>query len=331
MDFMPANLPPQYIEAEKRYRDAKTPEAKVEILEEMLMIMPKHKGTDKLRADLRRRIAKFKSQAQHKKGVSKRDTAYSIDKEGAAQVIIVGPPNVGKSSLVAALTNASPEVTDFPHSTWNPTPGMAPYENIQFQLIDTPPISRDYRDPWMADLIRRADIVVILLDLQQNTLQGFEDSLFALEQIRAFPEGLPIPKDLHKRPFIKKVLVVVNKMDELEDVEDYEVFVELAEVKLPCMGISIHKGHNLKDFLENLYKLSGIVRTYTKAPGKDPDLTAPFVLHKGSTLEDLAGKIHKDFVDKLKYAKIWGMGVYDGQMVQRDYVLQDGDVIEIHI
>ena len=89
---MPANLPPMYFDAEKRFRDAKTPESKIEALEEMLTIMPKHKGTDKLRADLRRRIAKLKEQAQQKKGGARRDLAYVLEKEGAAQVIVSRRP-----------------------------------------------------------------------------------------------------------------------------------------------------------------------------------------------------------------------------------------------
>ena len=144
---MPANLPPNYFEAERRYREAKEPAEKVKALEEMLTIMPKHKGTDKLRAGLRRKISTFKTQTLKKKGVSRRDSAYSIDREGAAQVIVVGPPNSGKSSLLAGLTNAKPEVNSFPHSTWKPTPGMVPYENIQFQLVDTPPLTMDYVEP----------------------------------------------------------------------------------------------------------------------------------------------------------------------------------------
>ncbi len=328
---MPANLPPNYFEAEKRYREAKSPEAKVEILEKMLTIMPKHKGTDKLRAGLRRKISKFKAQSQKKKRISKRETAYSMEREGAAQVVVVGPPNVGKSSLIAALTNASPEVTDFPHSTWKPTPGMAPYENIQFQLIDTPPITREYIDPWMADLIRRADIVVLFLDLQRDTLEQSENTLSILQELRIYPEGVTIPEDLQKPPFVKKMLVVVNKMDEAEDEEDYEVFLELSDIKLPSLGISILTGRNLKAFIEKIYEISEIIRVYTKAPGKEPDMNAPFVLSKDSILEELAAKIHKDFTNKLKFAKIWGKTVFDGRMVQRDYILQDGDVVEIHI
>nr|MBC8392594.1 50S ribosome-binding GTPase [Deltaproteobacteria bacterium] len=173
---MPANLPPNYFEAEKRYREAKTPEEKIEHLEEMLTIMPKHKGTDKLRADLRRKISKFKSQSQQKKGASRRDTAYTIEKEGASQIAIIGPPNTGKSSLVSSLTNATPEVADFPHTTWKPTPGMVDFENIQFQLIDTPPITKEYVDPWMGNLMQRADVIAIILDLQSYPLKQYEDA-----------------------------------------------------------------------------------------------------------------------------------------------------------
>jgi uncharacterized protein len=328
---MPANLPPTYFDAEKRFREAKTPESKIETLEEMLTIMPKHKGTDKLRADLRRRIAKLKEQAQQKKGGARRDTAYLIEREGASQIAVIGAPNTGKSALVSALTNANPEVADFPHTTWKPTPGMAPYENIQFQLVDTPPISREYLDPWMADLMRRADLLLVMLDLHDDPLQQLEETLAVLEDLRIFPEGFPVPGDLKKPPFIKKTLIVMNKVDNENHLEDFRAFLELTEVKLPSIGISLRGGRNLKGLLELLYQLAGIIRVYTKIPGKEPNRSAPFVLAKMTTLEELAGKIHKDFVNRFKFAKIWGPSVYDGQMVQRDYILRDGDVVEIHL
>jgi uncharacterized protein len=202
---MPANLPPMYFEAEKRFREAKTPEGKIEALEEMLAIMPKHKGTDKLKADLRRKIAKLKDESQQKKGGARSATPYAITKEGVGQIAVVGPPNTGKSSLVARLTNAKPEVGDFPHTTWKPTPGMVPYENIQFQLIDTPPISNEYTDPLMVDLLRRADILVIMLDLKADVLLQVEETLAILAEWRIFPEGTPVPEDLRKPPFMKKM------------------------------------------------------------------------------------------------------------------------------
>jgi uncharacterized protein len=328
---MPANLPPMYYDAEKRFREAKTSESKIEALEEMLTIMPKHKGTDKLRADLRRRIAKLKELAQQKKGGSRRDAAYMIEKEGAGQVILIGPPNTGKSALVAALTNASPEVAEFPHTTWKPMPGMAPYENIQFQLVDTPPITRDYLDPWMSDLMRRADMLLVLVDLHDDPLEQLEETLAVLQGLRIFPAGFSVPADLKKQPFIKKILVVVNKVDSENHLEDYHAFLELAEMNLPCIWVSSRTGRNLNGLLQTLYELSGVIRVYTKSPGKEPNKTAPFVLPEMTTLEELASKIHKDFVSKLKFAKIWGSGIFGGQMVQRDYILQDGDVVEIHI
>lgn len=328
---MPANLPPPYFEAEKRYREAKTPEAKIEALEEMLTIMPKHKGTDKLRADLRRKIAKFKSEAQSRKSAGRKGVSYTIDKEGAAQIVVVGPPNVGKSSLVGVLSNASPEVAEFPHTTWKPTPGMAPYENIQFQLVDTPPISKSYIDPWMADLIRKTDVVMIMVDLKADPLQQLDDTLQVLEELRVFPEGKPLPPDLLKKPFFKKMLVVVNKVDTASDFEDFLAFLELSQCSLPCLGVSTATGRELHALLDKIFELSGVIRVYTKAPGKEPDKSAPFVLPKKSTLQDLAEKIHKDFVEKLKFARIWGNAVFDGQMVQKDYELQDGDVVEFRI
>jgi len=328
---MPANLPPPYFEAEKRYREGKTSEEKIEALEEMLMIMPKHKGTDKLRADLRRRIAKHKSEAQQKKGSTKGGTAYSIEREGAAQVIIVGVPNVGKSSIVAALTNAKPEVADFPHSTWKPTPGMADFENIQFQLIDTPPVPTEFVDPGLADLLRRTDIIVAVVDIQGDPLQQMEDTMIFLNALRIYPPGVPTAADLKKAPFIKKVLLSVNKVDDESAKEDYIAFQELCELPFPSVPISVRAGYNLLEFLRKIYELADIIRVYTRSPGKEPDFESPFVLPGNSTLEELAEEIHKDFVTKLKFAKVWGKSVFGGQMVQRDYVLHDGDIVEIHI
>jgi uncharacterized protein len=328
---MPANLPPHYFEAERRFREAKTPEDKIEALEEMLAIMPKHKGTDKLKAMLRERISKFKDQAQKKKGAARQKTAYDIEKEGPAQTVIIGPPNTGKSSLVKLITNASPEVADFPHTTHKPTPGMAQYENIQFQLIDTPPLTKDYTEPALTDLIRRADIVAILLDLSADPMRQLEDTLDILHSFRIYSEACTIPEDLRKPPRIKKMLVVVNKMDGQEDKEALDIFSELSGIKLTCIGISTRTGRNVTVFLDKLYELSGIIRVYTKPPGKEADRKSPFLVPLGSTLADLAGKVHNDFVSKLKYARAWGKSVRDGQMVQRDYVLQDGDVVELCI
>jgi hypothetical protein len=328
---MPANLPPEYLEAEKRYRAAKNPTDKLAYLEDMLTLLPKHKGTDKLRADLRRRLSKVKAASQTKKGAAKRESAFQIDKEGAGQVVVVGPANVGKSALVARLTNANPEVADFPLTTWKPTPGMLPVENIQIQLVDTPALNRDYVEPELMDLIRRSDLILLVVDLQTDPVEQLEETVHLLEENRIVSSHL---QDQYTEPgrvrFIP-FLVLANKNDDENTDENLEIFQELTDKDWPMISVSTITGRNLELLKNTLVDKLQIIRVYSKAPGKEPDLTAPFVLKRGSTVEDFAGKVHKDFVVKLKIAKVWGDSVFDGQMVQRDYILRDGDVVELHI
>ena len=328
---MPANLPPTYLEAERRYREARTSEEKIEALEEMFAIIPKHKGTDKMQADIKRRISRHKEEAQKKKGAAKQKSMFSIEREGAAQVIVIGPPNSGKSSLITSLTNAEPEIAPFPHTTHKPTPGMAPYENVQFQLIDTPPVTAEYVDPLMMDLVRRVDIVLILLDITTDPIGQFEDIIRIMGDYRIFAEGADVPENVRRPVFFKKMAAVVNKVDGPGREDDFQTFLELTELNMPVLPLSILNGTNLDVLLRNIYDMSGIIRVYSKNPGKDPDMDEPFVIPRDSTLEELAGRIHKDFMQKLKYARIWGSTVHDGMMVQRDYVMQDGDIVEIHI
>lgn len=328
---MPTNLPAEYYEVEKRYRAAKAPADKITCIEELLSIVPKHKGTDKLRAGLRKRLSKFKSISQSKKGGSKRESAFSIDKEGAGQVVIVGPPNVGKSALVATLTNAAPQVADFPHTTWKPLPGMMPVENIQVQLIDTPPVNRDYMEPELLDLIRRADYIILVVDLLTDPVHQLEDTVALLQEHRIVPGHM---KDRYKdEPNMVGIpfLVLANKNDNEDTDENFEIFCELLEDDWPSLPVSTTTGRNLELLKQTLFDRLEIIRVYSKAPGKEPDLTQPFVLKKGNTIKDFAGKVHKDFVDQLKTARLWGNLVFDGQMVQRDHILQDGDVVELQI
>ena len=328
---MPTNLPPEYFEVEKRYRQAKTPAERIEALEEMLAIIPKHKGTDKLRADFRRRLSKLKSQQQTKKAISRRDVGYRIDPEGAGQVVLIGPPNVGKSALVAALTNATPEVADFPHTTRIPTPGMMPFENIQIQLIDTPPMSKEYMEPWLPDIIRRADIILLVVDVTTDPIHHLEETLALLEEKRMVPLRLAHRHEGNHGWTFKRVMVVANKNDNASTDEDFQIFKALLEDDWPVVALSATTGRNFELLKRTLFDRLEIIRVYTKARGKAPEHNAPFVLKKGATVDDLAGKIHKEFVEKFKFAKVWGEGVYDGQMIQRDYVLQDGDVVELHM
>jgi ribosome-interacting GTPase 1 len=328
---MPTNLPPEYFDVEKRLRSAKTPMEKISCLEELMTIVPKHKGTDKLRADLRKRLSKLKAASQTKKTLGMRESAFRIDKEGAGQVVIVGSPNVGKSALVAALTNATPEVADFPHTTWKPTPGMMPFENIQIQLIDTPPLSKEYVEAEFMDLIRRADIVLLMVDLQTDPVQQLEDSADLLKANNIVPLRLKDRYlDQRSMTFVP-FLILANKNDDADTQENFEIFKELLEDNWPMVTASLKTGHNLELLKQTLVDRLNIIRVYSKSHGKKPDFTSPFVLKKGSTVSDFARKIHLDFVQGLKSARVWGSSVFDGQMVQREHVLQDGDVVELQL
>jgi hypothetical protein len=328
---MPINLPPEAIEAEQRYRAAKSVAEKIARLEEFISTIPKHKGTDKLRADLRKRLSKLKSAAQSRKKVGRRDSAFHIDKEGAGQVVIIGPTNVGKSTLVATLTNARPEVADSPFTTWQPTPGMMPIENIQIQLVDTPPLNRDYVEPELLDLIRRADLVLLVVDLQAGPVQQLEDTIALLQEHRIVPCHLKDRYIKQRHMTFVPLLVLVNKNDDEDLDEDFQIFCELLEDDWPLLPISASTNRNLERLEQVVFERLEIVRVYSKPPGKEPDLSAPFVLNKGSTVAEFAGKVHQDFSESLKSARVWGDGVYDGQMVGRDHVLHDGDVVELRI
>lgn len=328
---MPTNLPPEYYRVEKLFREAESPREKAALLEELLGTIPKHKGTDHLRADLRRQLAKLRSAAQAAKKTGRQTTAWHIEREGAGQAVLVGPANVGKSALVAALTNATPEVADYPYTTWTPTPGMMPFENVQIQLVDTPPLDRDHVEGELFDLIRRADLIVVVVDLQADPIGQLEDTLALLEAHRILAQRcndpLPGPDQPRRRP----CLVVATKCDDERREADFEAMRELLGDDLPMIAISVKAGRHLEDFKRAVFDRLGVIRVYSRPPGREADLTTPFVIRRGATVEDLAGRVHKDFLEKFKSARVWGSGAFDGQPVGRDYVLQDGDIVELRI
>jgi ribosome-interacting GTPase 1 len=330
-EFMPANLPPEYFKADERFRAAGTIAEKIACLEELYATIPKHKGTDKLRADVRRRLAKLKAESQTKKHAARHESAFHIEREGAGQVAVVGPPNTGKSSLLVKFTRARPEVADFPLTTWVPTPGMMHIENIQVQLVDTPPLQREHVEPGLFDLIRGADVLLIILDVTASPLQQFEETVSILREHRILP--LPIADQAAdpSRTVVLPTLVLANKNDDSKTDEDAAILRECIGDKWTLMPVSIATERNLDRMKQWVFEVLGIVRVYSKPQGKKPDLASPFVLKKGSTVADLAGKVHKDFLDRLSTARLWGNGVHDGQLVGRDHILKDGDVVELKI
>ena len=326
---MPANLPPMYFDAEKRFRAAKTTEDKIAALEDMLSIMPKHKGTDHLRADLRRRIAKL-TQTADKKAATQR-ASMVIPKEGAAQIAVVGLPNAGKSQLVATMTNASPTVAEYPFTTQNATPGMMEFENIQIQLIDTPPLVSHSVNFWIPHMLRRADALLIVIDLIDEPLEQMESVITQLENMRiSIVEG-KIEDEQGGQLTYKKSLIAGNKIDQDGASQNYEALQDIYQEQLQFTSISAREGTGLEELKLKVFQVLDIIRVYTKSPSKKPDLDDPIILERGSTLEDAAEDIHKDFRARLKYARLWGSGKHDGVMVKRDHVLQDGDIIELHL
>jgi small GTP-binding protein len=313
---MPANLPPQYFEAEKTYRLAKAPMEKIAALEEMLAIMPKHKGTDHLRAELRGRIAKLNQLLDKKSGTQR--ASVLIEKEGAAQVVVIGLPNAGKSQIVSSITNASTTVAEYPFTSHSAIPGMMEFENIQIQLIDTPPLVEQSIEWWLPPMLRRADALLIVTDLGDAPLAQAEAIITQLGNMR-----IPLGD--------KKALIIGNKID-LENTSDsYLSLKNKYKEQLPVVAISAREGIGIEELKYEIYQLLDIIRVYTKTPGQKPDFSDPIILKKGSTLEDAAASVHKDFQAKLKYARLWGSGKHDGIMAKRDHILQDGDVIELHL
>jgi len=329
---MPANLPPQYFETEKKLKTAKSYEEKILILEELLSIVPKHKGTEKLQALLKTKIAKLKSQTKIKSYIAKHRYGFHLEKAGAGQIVLIGPPNSGKSSLLKSLTNANPEIGVYPFTTHTPCPGMMHYENIQIQLIDTPPITVDYMENWHTELIKYSDAILILLDLANSkAFADYNTLLVRLKEKRIKTISHEGESSSDEYSFYKKALIVANKND-IPDID--EVFASLKRSipdEFQPISISALQGNNLENLKKKIFYALDIVRVYSKTPGKKANLTEPFVLKKGSILMDMAIIVHKDFAKNLKFARIWGKNKYQGQKVDRHYMLHDEDIIELHI
>jgi len=326
---MPANLPPQYFAAEKNFRSAKTTLEKIAALEEMLAIMPKHKGTDHLRAELRRRMSKL-TQASDKKAATQR-ASMVILKEGAAQVVVIGPPNAGKSQLVSRVTNASPTVAEYPFTTHTATPGMMEFENIQIQLIDTPPLVSHSTESWLPPTLIRADALLVVVDLSVDPLTQLEAITTELGNMRIGIGARNADQEQGRVLRQKKALIIGNKIDLDEASQNYTALQNKYEDQLPVIAISAKKGTGLEEMKLKVYQMLDIIRVYTRVPGGKPDFDDPIILNRGSTLEDAAASVHKDFRARLKYARVWGSGKHDGLMVKRNHILQDGDIIELHV
>jgi ribosome-interacting GTPase 1 len=329
---MPANLTPEYKKAEQAYREATTDEERLACLEYMLACIPKHKGTDHLQGDLKRRIAKLKTAPKKKAGARQADP-FHIDKGGAGQAVLLGMPNCGKSAILARLTNARVSVTDYPYGTHAPVPGMAHHEDVPVQLVDMPPFAPGSVPPGMMGAYRSADVILIVVDLAGDALEALDACIELLTSRGMRP--VPGPADREERDEEgrqpKTAMILGTKVDVDGAADTFEALQELYDGDLPMLPVSVETGHNLDAMLAHLFEVLQVIRVYSKEPGKDPDMEVPFVLPRGSTVVDMARSVHRDFPDRLKFACVWGSAKFDGQQVHRDFVLSDRDVVELHI
>lgn len=332
---MPANLTPDYLAAEEKFKKARTPEEKIEALEEMLAKIPKHKGTEKIQADIKSKLAKMKKQSEKKGGgPARRKEAYHFSREGAGRAVLVGAPNTGKSLLFSTLTSAVSEVQDYPFTTRKPLPGMMAFEDISVQLIDLPPVSAQFMETWVPQVIRLTDLVLFVIDVSAlDPLKQIEEPMAILDEkkIKLVEETPEEAEGTQPSIASLKTLVVANGMDVEGAADMLDLIRGEAGFAFPVVPVSARTGTGLDDLRRAVFDALGIERVYSKQPGKRPS-PEPFVMKRGATVIDFAAKVHKDFVEKFEFARVWRKGdEKEGIRVSRDYALVDGDVVELHM
>jgi ribosome-interacting GTPase 1 len=324
---MPTNVTPEYKKAEEAYREAKTLDERIERLQDMISLLPKHKGTDHLYADLKRRLARMKRELEQSGGRRGGGQALDFTREGAAQVILIGPPNSGKSSILRAITHAHPDVGDYPFTTSKPLPGMAPFQDIQIQIIDTPPVTGDFMHMHLLGLVRSADGVLIVADLSTDSLLDDLEGLF--DAFRERHVEFVGRKNPERRDEILS-RIMANKADVPDAGERLELLRDLIGDRLDILPLSCLDEEEVRRIPEQLFQWLGIRRVYSKIPGKKADMEHPFTVFTGGTVDDICHLVHKDFVKSLKFARLWRKSERP-LTVSRHEPVEDGDILELHL
>ena len=274
---MPVNAPVEYYKAEEKFRSAKSREEKIACLEEMIRLLPKHKSSENVLAQLRKKLAKLKSEKHRKVGAR---PSVIIKKEGAGQVCLLGLTNSGKSTLLKTLTGVDVEIADYPYTTKKPQFGMMKYEDVWVQIVEIPSTF----DPGVMSVVHGTDLIIVVLDGEKNL-------------------------DEQKR--------------EINDILDER------KVKTKRLYVVTKKPIDLEKLKKKIWDNLGVIRVYTKTPGKNPE-KKPIILKEGSTVEDVAKEVHKSFLDHFRFARVFGCSVkFNGARVGLDHVLHDKDVVEI--
>jgi hypothetical protein len=391
---MPANLP---AEAKNKYREAslaRKPEEKIKKLQEFMTLFPKHKGTENLRAQVKRKISLLKQEIEDKKqkrtGVATGPKVF-VEKEGDAQIVILGPTNVGRSSLLSTLTNAKVAILDYPYSTTEPTPGMFNFQDLQLQLVETPALMEGSSDggAWGLQTLtsaRNADGIVLMVDLSKDPVKQFNLITRELDKSKILTKkpkarieiekkhmgaklkfivlgklidcsvkdltrllksygirdatikirGEATLDDVEEAIFEGKVyrpaLILANKADHPMAAKNLEELKKVVENQMKVIVVSCLNKQGIQELGSEIFDMLDIIRIYTKEPNKKDASPRPFTIKKGSTVFDLAKRIHSDFYEQFSYAKIWSKRLrFSPQKVGGTFELEDGDTVELHV
>lgn len=299
---MPINASYEYLNAEKVYLNAQTLDEKITALEDMLRVVPGHKGAENLRAELRSRLKKLLEKKEKSKKVGK-SSLKGIRKEGY-QVVLLGLPNSGKSSLLTKLTNAHPKISQNPFTTKAPGLGTMDYQGAKAQIVDLPSIGSEFFD---IGIVNTADLIIIVLDKLED-----------LDKVKQ-----------HISKVYGKIVLVINKSDLLSDNELRKLEEKIKSRRANALIIS-SSGYNIDKLKETIFQAMNIIRVYMKEPSK-PASNIPAVLPFNSSVKDVAESIHKGFSLKVKEIRLTGpSSKFPNQRVGLSHILKDRDIIEFH-
>jgi ribosome-interacting GTPase 1 len=323
---MPTNVGPEYKKAEEAFRAAKTIDEKITRLEDMIALLPKHKGTDHLYADLKRRMSKLQKQQESSGRKSGGGPTLGFEKEGAAQVILVGAPNSGKSSILQAVTNATPDIGEYPFSTHAMQPGMVQYEDVQIQLVDAPPVTPEFMPTHLLSVLRGAEGALLVADLAVDSLLEDLEAVLQAFELRHVTFVGQRSEDRDR----VRCRLIANKIDAPGAEARLELLREMAGDRFEILPLSSRDPEAIGRLPRMLFEWLGIVRVYTKAPGKKPELEKPYTVFTGQTVGDICSLIHKDFLQNLRFARMW-RGSDKPLTVSKNETVQDRDILELHI